>query len=1830
MASERAISSSERCVKRELFSVCLILLAVFIGGVLAGLVSVGSVSGQGVTGSFDLVSSNVGPLGVWSDGETIWVIDEDERSYAYETGGGSFVRNSSKEFTGPNSVEGAGVDAANEIVYLIDTHNTSNTYARAYSISTRNRIPGEDISFTHSQHTSSSGLWFDGTTLLISKYSDREIFVYSNGVRDPSKDFNITGCSTGRGVWSDGETLWALATHCGSSNDPELQAYKLSDGSRDSVRDIPLADRNGRPRGLWSDGETMWVANDYNSNDPNRKMFYYKYRNNAHGLKVVDQSYVGRSLFAPYVGQTLFAKTSDIVDLNGVPDNPSFSYQWQRLDDVNDVWVNVSGATGEFYEVTSVDKGKKIRVRVNFTDAARYEEVLFSKSTAIVGFVSGQGVTGSFDLVSSNVGPLGVWSDGETIWVIDEDERSYAYETGGGSFVRNSSKEFTGPNSVEGAGVDAANEIVYLIDTHNTSNTYARAYSISTRNRIPGEDISFTHSQHTSSSGLWFDGTTLLISKYSDREIFVYSNGVRDPSKDFNITGCSTGRGVWSDGETLWALATHCGSSNDPELQAYKLSDGSRDSARDIPLADRNGRPRGLWSDGETMWVANDYNSNDPNRKMFYYKYRNNAHGLELTGLPFVGGRLFAVTSGIEDLNGLPDSPVFGYQWQWFDNVSGLWVNVSGGGTGEFYEVTSVDKGKKIRVRVSFTDKARYEEVLFSIPLPVLEGGLPESIVWSGLLTVGENSSVSYLGYSVWNHGVIEGDGLSDDVFSLGGVDYTIPALFVHYGDTLRIETLPSMDERGLVGLKLVARSDDGLDLLEFDFLDAFPKPYVLANGTIVRAFEWNGSSVGELGWELGDQVFMVLKREPVVLVGNVDEGVSSVGESVGGSDFVAHAQGFSTGSFGRGYRVDVVELSLRVGSSTLRPVVGIYSDSDGLPGVLLGEFRIEGDNGFAGASGVHIFKASGHGGVVLGPGEDFFVRVSGEGSGLVDLSLGGRNDWGFGGVPGWSINNSRFDSNDGGLNWTMVNSRHSLRFNLVGGVNSGGFVKGVNVNELSSSRVVVNVSVGNFDEVDGVYLRYRKSGRLSWSSTILGVVSSENVQFNLTGLESNVSYEVEASLNEGFRGVVRAGFKTLEESPPVFTSGEVFWVNESAVTSLSHVGRVVAYDPDGEDLVDGYTIVGGADQSLFTLTSSNGFGSLSFVSGRDFERPTDADGNNEYVLEVEAVSGAGGRERSARQTIKVVVLDRNEPPGVPESLVLAGSDPTSLSVSWSAPVNNGPPVNDYDVRYRRMGGGGWRFWPHSGVSTNAVITGLSPNVSYQVSVRARNAEGGGSWSSVLGGLGVFSTGELPVGVVHLVSPVNGSSVSGSVLFNASYLSGQGHDVSSLWLGYVRSGSGEDVSWLAGVNASGYWSAMFDTVGLVDGWYDLSVRINDSSGNNESVSVGRVLVDNSAPSFTLHSPRGGVTGEDVLLFNASASDSGSGVGSVWFGYVNDSLQEGPVWVDGYLGSGGFWLFELPVVEGVYVLSVRVVDGAGVEVVGESVRKVVVNRSVVVVVPDSGSSDGGGSRSSGSGSGSGSRGRGGGSRSSGGSVGGGCLAGLSGGVVSEYGSWGFVESGVVGRFKLSNVEIPVGWVEFGVSERVDDVVLLVSTHDVGGGGLEGVFYKGFELKGCNLEGVVSWLSFSFSVDESFVSGNGFGSGDVVLLRRVGGGWVEVSSSFKGLVGGSYVYEVDSGNFSSYVVLLRGSSSSNDSVSVEGSGDSVSVDDFNVSVGNVGLELPGDGLGVSEVFLGSGVVGGGRGVGVGVVVVRVLVFLFSCFLVGFGVGFFVLRYRNKYYF
>ena len=242
-----------------------------------------------------------------------------------------------------------------------------------------------------------------------------------------------------------------------------------------------------------------------------------------------------------------------------------------------------------------------------------------------------------------------------------------------------------------------------------------------------------------------------------------------------------------------------------------------------------------------------------------------------------------------------------------------------------------------------------------------------------------------------------------------------------------------------------------------------------------------------------------------------------------------------------------------------------------------------------------------------------------------------------------------------------------------------------------------------------------------------------------ITGLNASTLYyvRVRAGNAEGNSSWSEtASFTTVSvvvNSDPVFTSGSSFFVNEN----LLSVGVVVASDSDGQDGVSGYSVSGGVDRSLFSVTNG---GVLTFVSAPDFEIPVDVGGNNVYDIVVTATSGTSGRVRTATQSVTVTVTDVDEVPSTPSAPVLSSPSSTSLSVGWSAPSNTGPSIIDYDVGYGRNSNGPFTDWPHSDASRSAVITGLNASTLYYVRVLARNVEGSSGWSPTAS----FTTGSPP------------------------------------------------------------------------------------------------------------------------------------------------------------------------------------------------------------------------------------------------------------------------------------------------------------------------------------------------------------------------------------------------------------------------------------------------------------------------------------------------------
>ena len=254
--------------------------------------------------------------------------------------------------------------------------------------------------------------------------------------------------------------------------------------------------------------------------------------------------------------------------------------------------------------------------------------------------------------------------------------------------------------------------------------------------------------------------------------------------------------------------------------------------------------------------------------------------------------------------------------------------------------------------------------------------------------------------------------------------------------------------------------------------------------------------------------------------------------------------------------------------------------------------------------------------------------------------------------------------------------------------------------------------------------VQYREGTSGSWTD---GNHTGTATTATLSGLSESTSYQVQvrATNDEGTGDWSDSGSGTPDaNAAPSFSSSAAF----DAAENQTAAGAVLATDGDTGDDITGYAITGGADEAFFSIGATDG--ALTFDDAPNFEDAKDADTDNEYEVEVQATSGTGTRVKTATQAITVTVTDvTTEAPGQPAAPDVAAASVSSLTVSWSAPANAGPAIDDYDVQYREGTSGSWSNGNHTGTATTATLSGLSENTSYQVQVRATNDEGTSEWS---------------------------------------------------------------------------------------------------------------------------------------------------------------------------------------------------------------------------------------------------------------------------------------------------------------------------------------------------------------------------------------------------------------------------------------------------------------------------------------------------------------------
>ena len=158
----------------------------------------------------DLGGGHDKPSGTWSDGTTLWVLEN-----------------------------GSGADDA---IYAYDLATGERVEDREFELDETNRAP--------------RSVWSDRTVLWVSDSGQERLFAHDleTGERLPERDIALADRNRdARGIWSDTLTMWVL-----DGGKESLFAYDLASG--ESLAEYALDDANDDPRGLFFDGVTFWVS----------------------------------------------------------------------------------------------------------------------------------------------------------------------------------------------------------------------------------------------------------------------------------------------------------------------------------------------------------------------------------------------------------------------------------------------------------------------------------------------------------------------------------------------------------------------------------------------------------------------------------------------------------------------------------------------------------------------------------------------------------------------------------------------------------------------------------------------------------------------------------------------------------------------------------------------------------------------------------------------------------------------------------------------------------------------------------------------------------------------------------------------------------------------------------------------------------------------------------------------------------------------------------------------------------------------------------------------------------------------------------------------------------------------------------------------------------------------------------------------------------------------------------------------------------------------------------------------------------------------------------
>ena len=440
------------------------------------------------------------------------------------------------------------------------------------------------------------------------------------------------------------------------------------------------------------------------------------------------------------VRETLTADVTGIADEDGL-DDATFAYQWVRSDGSDE--EDIQDATGSTYNLTEDDVGKSIKVRVDFTDDAGHQESLTSQPVGPVDHqVSQQRInsppTGAPTI--SGTAQVEETLTADVTGIADEDglnDATFAYQ-----WVRS----------------DGSDEEDIQDATGSTYNLTEDDVGKTIRVRV----------DFTNDVGHQESLTSQPVGPVDHQ---VSQQRINSPP-----TGAPTIGGTAQVGETLTVDTSGIDDADGLNDATFAYQWVRSDGSDEEDIQDATGSTYNLTEDdvGKTIRVRVDFTDDVGHQESLTsqpvgpvdHQVSQQRINSPPTGAPTISGTaqvgetLTVDTSGIADADGLDD---VSYSYQWLAND----INVAGA-TGSSYRLTEAEEGKTIKVRVSFTDDAGYQESLTSQPLGPVDHQVSQQRINSPPTGAPTISGTAQVGETLTadTSGIDDADGLNDVSYS--------------------------------------------------------------------------------------------------------------------------------------------------------------------------------------------------------------------------------------------------------------------------------------------------------------------------------------------------------------------------------------------------------------------------------------------------------------------------------------------------------------------------------------------------------------------------------------------------------------------------------------------------------------------------------------------------------------------------------------------------------------------------------------------------------------------------------------------------------------------------------------------------------------------------------------------------------------------------------------------------------------------------------------------------------------------------------------------------------